>query len=93
MSFVTKEQIDQFHLKFKDKRIVAFSELLTAFQDVFNYPLPAKTLLEVENKKFTKALFMHPQVIKDLEEASKSTDYLEDEEEFIKVINEARNGK
>lgn len=93
MQFVTKEQIDEFHLKFKDKKIVGFPELLSAFQEIFNYPLPAKILSEDEKKKITKALFMHPQVIKDLEEASKCTEYVEAEEEFMKIINEARNGK
>lgn len=91
--FVTKEQIDQFHLKFKDKRVVGFPELLTAFQEVFNYKIPLKPLDEDKKKEFTKALFMHPQVIKDLEEASKCTEYVENEDEFMRVINEAQNGK
>lgn len=93
MEFVTKEQIDQFHLKFKDKRIVGFTELLTVFQEVFDYSLPVKTLSEDEKKKITKSLFMHPRVIQDLTESAERNEYIEGEEEIMRLINEVENGR
>ncbi|MEW6696859.1 MAG: hypothetical protein ACOY35_11610 [Bacillota bacterium] len=94
MEFVTKEQIDQFHLRFKDKRIVDITELLVAFQEVFNYPIPPYTLFEDDRKnKITEALFMHPKVIQDLRKSTERNEYIEDEEEILRRIGEVRNGE
>ena len=42
MHFVTKEQIDQFYIKFKGKDIVDLNEMLGVFEDIFDHPAPTK---------------------------------------------------
>lgn len=91
MQFVTKEQIDQFYIKFKDKDIVDLNDMLTAFQEVFDYPLSVRMLSEDKKKQITKSIFMNPGVIKDLKEAANDTELIDDEEMFMRVVHEVRN--
>jgi len=93
MQFVTKEQIDQFYTTFKGKDIVELNEMLGAFEEIFDYPAPVRTLSETNKKKITQALFMNPNVINDLKEAADDTELIYDEEEIMRIVHEARNDR
>lgn len=88
MQFVTKEQIDQFYVRFKGQDVVGMQEMLAVFQEVFDYPLPVSMISQEDKKKITKSIFMNPNVIQDLREAANETELIEDEDEFMRVIHE-----
>lgn len=93
MQFVTKKQIDQFYYKFKDKDIVDLDEMLTVFEEVFEYHAPVSMLSEEKKKKITKSLFMNPEVIKDLRESANDTELIDDEEEIMRIVHEVGNDR
>lgn len=93
MQFVTKEQIDQFYIKFKDKDIVDLNEMLEVFEEIFDHPAPVKMLSEDKKKKITHSLFMNSKVMNDLRDAAEETELIYNEEEIMRVVHEVQNGR
>jgi ABC-type phosphate/phosphonate transport system substrate-binding protein len=50
-------------------------------------------LTEEQKRKMTKAIFTNEDILDQLREASKHRDYVEDDQEALNIINEARNEK
>lgn len=92
MQFVTKEQIDQFYIKFKGKEIVDLNEMLKVFEEIFDHPAPVKMLSEDEKKKMTHALFTKPQVMDDLSKSATDNELIYNEEDIMRIVHEVQNG-
>ncbi len=93
MHYVTKEQIEHFYTKFKGKDIVDMNEMLEAFEEIFDHPVPENALSEVRKKKITQALFTNPEVIKDLREAAEDTELIFNEDEIMQMVRVVQNDR
>lgn len=93
MEFVTKEQIDQFYIKFKGKDLVDLNEMLEVFEDIFDHPAPVKMLSEDKKKKMTHSLFTNPVVMNDLREAAEDNELIYKEEDIMRIVHEVRDGR
>lgn len=91
MQFVTKEQIDQFYYNLKDKDVVGLNEILSVFEEVFDYPVHTKMLSEDNKSKMTKSIFMNPEILKSLREAAEDTELIDNEEEIMRIVREVQN--
>lgn len=83
MQFVTKEQIDQFYVKFKGKDIVDLNEMLQVFEEIFDHPAPFNMLTEVTN----------PKVMNDLKDAAEETQLIYNEEDLMRIVHEVQNDR
>lgn len=90
MHFVTKEQIDQFYIKFKGKDIVDINEMLEVFEEVFDLPTPVNMLFINHKKKITHFLFMNPTVINDLKDAAEDVELLYNEKDIMQIVHEVQ---
>jgi len=93
MQFVTKEQIDQFYIKFKGKDIVNLNEMLEVFQEIFDHPAPVKMMSEDNKKKITHSLFTNPTVMNDLKEAAEDNELIYNEEDIMRIVHVVQNGR
>jgi hypothetical protein len=94
MQFITRERFDK---AVKNKDIINLEELVNIIENEFGYSVNLeeknKEIYTIEQRKaMTKAIFNHPEVLKQLSESSFESDneYIEEEIEFIEFIREAQ---
>ncbi|MFS1511706.1 hypothetical protein VQL36_04615 [Chengkuizengella sp. SCS-71B] len=96
MDYITKDTLDKY---IKGKSVIEFNIFVELFEKEFGIVLPFKDkvdfeqLTEGQRTKMTKAIFTNDDVLEQLRKASVHHDYIEDDNEALNIINEARHGK
>jgi hypothetical protein len=98
MQYITRERFEKI-VKGKDK--IDLDELVMVIENEFGYSVKLEekngiNISEEQTRKMTDLIFSNEDVLKQLHESSKETDddYIDDEEEFMRLIKEAAdNGR
>ncbi len=83
----------------KGKSIIQLNDFAELFEKEFGIIVPLKEkanydkLTDGQKRKLTKAIFSNGDVLEQLRKASAERDYVENDEEAIQIIKEARNGQ
>jgi hypothetical protein len=92
LEYITRERFDNV---VKNKHIINLEELINIIENEFGYSVNLEdkdkgTYNKQQIREMTKAIFNNPKVLKQLHESSLEPDdeYIEGEEEFIKLIHE-----
>ncbi|WP_068675253.1 hypothetical protein [Oceanobacillus sp. Castelsardo] len=96
MDYITKETLDKY---LKDKSIIELKDFAELFEKEFGIVIPFRRnvdyekLTEDQKCKITKVIFSNEDVLEQLRKASTERDYVENDEEAIQIIREAKNGQ
>lgn len=96
VDYITKETLDKY---VKGKSVIKLKDFAELFEKEFGIVVKFRDKVDYEKltedskRKFTKAIFSNEDVLKQLRNASTERNYVENDEEAIQIINEARNGQ
>jgi hypothetical protein len=96
MEYITKETLDKY---VKGKEVIELKDFAELFEKEFGILIPFREKVDYEKstedqkRKLTKAIFSNQDVLKQLRKASTERNYVDNDEEAIQIIKEAKNGQ
>ncbi len=96
MDYITKETLDKY---IKGKSVIEINVFAEIFEKEFGIVIPFKEaidyakLTDKQKRKMTEAIFTNEDILDQLRDASIHSNYIEDDQEALDIINEARNEK
>jgi hypothetical protein len=93
VKYITREEFDQM---FQDKNEIEAEDLIYVLEEKLGYAVSLKKkprLTDKQRKRMTDWIFSNEDILKQLRESAKNQDYIEDEEEALRIIHEARDGR
>lgn len=93
MEYLTREQFDKI---FKDKSVIEPEDLVYVLEEKLGYSVSLKKrhrLTEGDKRRMTKAIFSNEEILKQLQESAANQNYIYDEEEFTRFVEEVRSAR
>lgn len=93
MKYITREQFDQV---VQDKNAIKADDLVYVLEEKLGYAVSLEKkpeLTDEQRKRMTDFIFSNEDILSQLREATKNQDYIESDEEALKIIREARDGR
>jgi len=96
MDYITKETLDKY---IDGKSVIKLDVLAEMLKKEFGIILPTREPLnyndmsEQQRRMMTRAIFSNDIILDQLRESSTHHDYVEDDNEALAIIREAKNGK
>jgi len=96
MDYITKETLDKY---IDGKSVIKLDVLAEMFEKEFGIIIPLRTtvdyskMTEQQKRQMTQAIFSNDAILDQIRESSARRDYIEDDQEALTIIQEAKNGQ